>query len=176
LPYIESGGIISNVVYKLPDRQFLLAVFRIKWGYGVSNNKMRFGKGYEYELIGQMVQSGLDCYMPIADDNGIDVVIRKSDGIFIDVQIKAINNKDAGLFTSIVIPKNTKNFYILFYDGGLNKRWILSKDELIKYGCQNSKGIDKGKFNIGLATKKNKDIFDGFSKRPLQFITQKDEI
>jgi hypothetical protein len=141
----------------------------------MSNNKMRFGKGFEYELIGQMIQDGLDCYIPATDDNGIDVVMRRHDGTFIDLQIKAINNKDAGLFTSIVIPQNTKDFCIVFYDGGLKKQWILSQDELLKYGCQNSKGKDVGKFNISLASKKNKEIFDEYSHRKLTFITQKDE-
>lgn len=140
----------------------------------MNNQKMRFGKGFEYELVGQMIQAGLDCYIPVCDDNGIDVAIRRPDGMFVDVQIKAINNKDAGLFTSIVIPKNTVNYYIVFYDGGLNKRWILTKDELIQYGGQNTKGRDTGKFNISLCTRKNKDIFEEFSNRPLTFINKKD--
>ena len=140
----------------------------------MSNNKMRFGKGYEYELIGQMVQAGLDCYIPVADDDGIDVVIRKNDGSFTDVQIKAINNKDSGLFTSVVIPKNTQTFFVVFYDVRLTRRWILTKDELVKYGSRNARGKEIGKFNINFKTKKNKTIFDEFSSRQLTFITKKD--
>ena len=34
----------------------------------------------EYYLIGLMLKEGLDCYIPMVDDDGIDVVIRKNDG------------------------------------------------------------------------------------------------
>ena len=36
-----------------------------------------------------MLKEGIDCYVPLVDDDGIDVVIRKQDGSFIEVQIKA---------------------------------------------------------------------------------------
>jgi hypothetical protein len=48
-----------------------------------------FGRRMEYWLIGQMLREGLDVYVPVVDDFGIDAVIRKADNSFIEVQIKA---------------------------------------------------------------------------------------
>ena len=47
----------------------------------------------EYKLIGTMLMEGLDCYVPLVDDHGVDLVIKKGDGIFIEVQIKARSNR-----------------------------------------------------------------------------------
>jgi hypothetical protein len=43
----------------------------------------------EYNLVGKMLMEGLDVYMPLVDDHGVDCVIKKEDGTFIEVQIKA---------------------------------------------------------------------------------------
>lgn len=48
-----------------------------------------FGKRMEYKLVGNMLMEGLDCYLPLVDDHGGDCVIKKSDGTFIEIQIKA---------------------------------------------------------------------------------------
>jgi hypothetical protein len=37
-----------------------------------------FGRRMEYWLIGQMLREGLDVYVPLVDDFGIDAVIRKA--------------------------------------------------------------------------------------------------
>ena len=47
-----------------------------------------FGKRMEYFVISKMLEQGLDVYIPLIDDNGIDAVIRKQDGSFVEVQIK----------------------------------------------------------------------------------------
>ena len=48
-----------------------------------------FGKRMEYNLVGQMLMEGLDVYLPLVDDHGVDCIIKKTDGTFIEVQIKA---------------------------------------------------------------------------------------
>ncbi len=48
-----------------------------------------FGRRMEYWLIGQMLREGLDVYVPLVDDFGVDAVVRKQDNQFIDIQIKA---------------------------------------------------------------------------------------
>ena len=48
-----------------------------------------FGKRAEYFIIAQMLKEGLDCYVPLVDDEGIDVVVKKDDKTFVMVQIKA---------------------------------------------------------------------------------------
>ena len=81
-----------------------------------------FGKRMEYNLVGQMLMEGLDVYLPLVDDHGVDCIIKKNDGTFIEIQIKARSNEvtdgDAALFAAIThAPDDTplKNFYFVFY-------------------------------------------------------------
>ena len=82
-----------------------------------------FGKRMEYKLIGDMLVEGLDCYTPLVDDHGVDCVIKKSEGTFIEIQIKArskdVTEGDAALFSAIE-HKLTENFYFVFS----RKDWI----------------------------------------------------
>ena len=48
-----------------------------------------FGKRIEYWIIGLMLKQGLDVYLPLVDDDAIDAVIKRPDGNFVQVQIKA---------------------------------------------------------------------------------------
>ena len=64
-----------------------------------------FGKRMEYWIAGLMLKEGIDAYMPLIDDNGIDAVVRRPNGTFVEVQIKARSNDvqigSAGLVLSI---------------------------------------------------------------------------
>ena len=65
-----------------------------------------FGKRMEYNLVGKMLMEGLDVYLPLVADHGVDCVIKKEDGTFIEVQIKArsseVTDGDAALFSAII--------------------------------------------------------------------------
>lgn len=66
-----------------------------------------FGKRMEYNLVGKMLMEGLDVYMPLVDDHGVDCIIKKEDCTFIEVQIKARSNEvtdgDVALFSAITL-------------------------------------------------------------------------
>ena len=72
-----------------------------------------FGKRIEYSIIGEMLKEGLDVYTPMVDDMGIDAIIRRSNGAFLEIQIKArakdITFGHAGLFAAIRHRKIRKN-------------------------------------------------------------------
>ena len=112
-----------------------------------------FGKRMEYNLIGQMLMEGLDCYVPLVDDHGVDCVIKKTDGTFIEIQIKArskeVADGDAALFAAIT-HEAVPNFYFVFYserlDGGT--MWILSSEEFLAVCDTNKNGKNKGKHSI----------------------------
>lgn len=80
-------------------------------------------------LIGKMLMEGLDVYVPLVDDHGVDCVIKKEDGTYIEVQIKArsaeVNDGDAALFSAIV-HEPQENYYFVFYSERMNMMWILS--------------------------------------------------
>lgn len=109
------------------------------------------GKGMEYNLVGKMLMEGLDVYLPLVDAYGVDCVIKKEDGTFIEVQIKARSNEvtegDAALFAAITHEK-TENFYFVFYSESLEMMWILSSEEFLQECVTNKNGKNAGKRNI----------------------------
>ena len=110
-----------------------------------------FGKRMEYNIVGQMLMEGLDCYLPLVDDHGVDCVIKKPDGTFIEIQIKARSNEvadgDAALFAAITHTL-TPNFYFVFYSERLNSMWIMSSEEFLNECVTNKNGKNAGKHSI----------------------------
>lgn len=128
-----------------------------------------FGKRMEYKIVGDMLMEGLDCYMPLVDDHGVDCVIKREDGVFIEVQIKARSKEaadgDAALFAGIT-HEWTPNFYFVFYSERLDKTWILSSEEFLLESYANKRGKNVGKrviwFN-GNKKNKNTDIKEEYA-------------
>lgn len=120
-----------------------------------------FGKRMEYWIIGKMLKEGLDVYVPLVDDFGIDAIVRKQDGTFLEVQIKArsssVKKRDAALFAAIEHPDLRKNYYFVFYSERMDAMWIMSSKDLIEKSYQNQKGINVGKRSVWLnGSRKNK--------------------
>jgi hypothetical protein len=107
-----------------------------------------FGRRMEYRLIGQMLREGLDVYVTLVDDFGIDAVIRKGKNSFIEVQIKARSNDvlfgDWALFAAIQHPEPRENYYFVFHAERLKATWIMSSEELITEANQNKSGKNQG--------------------------------
>jgi hypothetical protein len=119
-----------------------------------------FGKRMEYFVISKMLEQGLDVYIPLIDDFGIDAVVRKKDGSFVELQIKARSKDvlfgDAALFAAIT-HEQRDNYYFVFYSHRMDKTWILSSQEFVDNAVQNKTGKNKGKRSIwfnGKDTKK----------------------
>lgn len=120
-----------------------------------------FGKRIEYKIIGDMLMEGLDCYVPLVDDHGVDLVIKKQDGNFIEVQIKArgfdIKPENAAGFAG-VCHTLTPNYYFVFYSELLNCKWIMSSEEFIENSIENKNGKHKGKRSLWInGCKKEKE-------------------
>jgi len=110
-----------------------------------------FGKRIEYWIIGRMLKEGIDVYVPLVDDNAIDAVIRRVDGSFITVQIKARSREiiegDAALFAAI--PHELReNYWFVFYSERIDTTWIMTSKEFIAESVQNKTGKNKGKRSI----------------------------
>jgi len=110
-----------------------------------------FGKRIEYWIIGRMLKEGLDIYVPLVDDDAIDAVVKRTDGSFITVQIKA-RSKDviegnAALFAAI--PHELRdNYYFVFYSERMDMTWIMTSHEFISEAAQNKTGKNNGKRSI----------------------------
>jgi hypothetical protein len=117
-----------------------------------------FGRRIEYWVIGRMLKEGLDVYVPLVDDNAIDAVVRRPDGSFVEVQIKArsrdVVDRDAGLFAAI--PHELRNSYwFIFYSERLDTTWIMTSQEFIDHAVQNKTGKNIGLRSIWFNGRKN---------------------
>ena len=112
-----------------------------------------FGKRMEHYIIGLMLKEGLDCYIPLVDDDGIDVVVRKAAGVYTEVQIKARSNSvklgDAALFAGLNHTARD-NYYFVFYAERLDALFILSSEEFIEECSTNKSGKNIGKRSLWL--------------------------
>jgi hypothetical protein len=110
-----------------------------------------FGKRIEYWVIGLMLKQGLDVYLPLVDDNAIDAVIKRPDGSFIEVQIKARSSKvklgDGALFAAITHEPRF-NYWFVLYSERLDTIWVMSSEEFIAEAVQNKTGINVGKRSL----------------------------
>lgn len=124
-----------------------------------------FGKRIEYYIIGLMLKENLDVYLPMVDDDAIDAVIKKPDGTFIEVQIKARSTKNkfgnGALFAGIQHDFR-KNYWFVFYSERLSLQenkdifWILSSKEFIKEAFQIKTGKNAEKRTLKLSGVKTK--------------------
>jgi hypothetical protein len=80
-----------------------------------------------------MLQEGLDVYLPAVDNKGIDAVVRRPDGSFTEVQIKArakdVQFGNAALFTAGFDGR--ENYWFVFYAERLDALLILSAGEFM---------------------------------------------
>jgi len=119
-----------------------------------------FGKRIEFFIIGRMLKEGLDLYIPLVDDNAIDAVVRKEDGTFVEIQIKArskdVKFGDGALFAAI--PHDyRKNYWFIFYSERIDTTFILSSKEFLKESVQNKTGKNKGLRSIWFNGKNTKN-------------------
>jgi hypothetical protein len=118
-----------------------------------------FGKRMEYFVLGRMLKEGIDLYVPLVDDFGIDAVVRKSDGTFIELQIKARSEDvifgDAALFAAIT-HEERQNYFFVFYSARLDKTWIMSSQEFLAESVLNKSGKNVGKRSIWFNGKNTK--------------------
>lgn len=113
-----------------------------------------FGKRMEFALIADMLKEGLDIYRPMVDDKGIDCVLRRDDGSYAEIQIKArsarIGAENAARFAGIVCEPR-RNYWFVFHSakiGVTGTMWIMNSLELVNLASRNSSGKNKGKYTI----------------------------
>lgn len=118
-----------------------------------------FGKRIEYYVVGLMLKEGLDVYMPLVDDDAIDAVIKRPDGRFVEVQIKARSSKvkfgSAGLFSALT-HEYRPNYWFVFYSERMETMWIMSSKEFIENCTQTKSGKNVGKRSIWFNGKQTK--------------------
>ena len=118
-----------------------------------------FGKRIEFWIIAEMIRHGLDVYVPLVDDMGIDAVVRKSDGAFLEVQIKA-RSRHAKIGTealfSVISHELRENYWFVFYSERLEKMWIMTSKEFVAESGQTKSGKYEGLRYINFKGKRPK--------------------
>lgn len=84
-----------------------------------NNNSLYFGKWCEHKVIAELLNNEYDVYLPIVDNKGIDVVIKKKDEIiYKEIQVKG--RQPRWIFTiKKFIPRENYYFAFLPKDGCL---------------------------------------------------------
>ena len=158
LPIIQERAFESTQVsaVRCIDEGICMAINRTDKSF---RHSAAFGKRIEYYVIGLMLKEGLDVYLPMVDDDAVDAVVKKPDGSFVEVQIKARSKQvtfgDAGLFAAIT-HEDRPNYWFVFYSERLDTIWILSSKEFIAESVQNKSGKNKGKRSIWFNGKNTK--------------------
>ena len=103
-------------------------------------------------------------YRPLVDDKSIDAIVRRPDGTFVEVQIKArskdIAEEHAGLFAGIKCEPNPNYFFIFHsaYIGENGKMWIMTADEFIGIASRQTQGKHAGAYTLHLSgCRRNKE-------------------
>ena len=117
---------------------------------------MRFGKRIEHYVVNLMLKEGLEVFLPVTDDNGIDAVVKKPDGKYAEIQIKA-KTKDA-LFAAIK-HEYRENYWFVFYCEIIDKILILSSKEFLEEAVQNKDGENVGKWSIKFNGAKKGEVY-----------------
>ena len=105
-----------------------------------------FGKSIEMKIESELLKNGYKVYTPLADDHGVDCIIKNKRNEFIEIQIKSRskNVKNYGLFTVKNHTNPIPNFYFIFYSERNNTTWIMSSKDFCNYtnvGKDNSRKI-----------------------------------
>lgn len=122
-----------------------------------------FGGRIEYWVVGEMLRQGLDVYRPLVDDMGIDAIIRKKDGSFLEVQIKARSDDTKPEFAAGfagIKCEQSGNYWFVFYSSQMGEKgtmWLMTAEEFRKHAKQTKSGKSAGTWTLYLGRcKKNK--------------------
>ena len=85
------------------------------------------GKLGELYVFRRLIERGAMPFLPIADVGGVDAVVRKKDGTYVEIQVKATwPPEQAGYFNvKSLIPRKNLFIVCLIMGGEIPEAWIL---------------------------------------------------
>jgi hypothetical protein len=108
----------------------------------MNKNSILTGKQFEYHVISKMLAEGMELYVPVADVNGIDLLIRKPNGKLAEIQIKGRTEDVKNPARFVITHEERPNYWFLFLVPiwETQNMYILSSKEFIKECPQDKKG------------------------------------
>ena len=129
---------------------------------------LQLGRYAEYYMKMEFTQFGFEVYSPEVDERGIDFLVRKSDGIYYEVQVKSAQN-----YNYIFLPKrkfkireNLLVAVVLFVEEEPPKLYLIRSTEwlnpnLVLVDRSYEERKSEPEFGINLS-KKNMPLMDKF--------------
>ena len=113
------------------------------------SKNLKTGKSGELLVMSRMLAEGFDVYAPLVDDHGVDAIVRWKNGPFLQVQIRARNDRE-DFDTTWANPREGPGFFVFCSKAkGRVRMWIMPREEVQKHETKG--GIDfsvKEKQNI----------------------------
>lgn len=102
------------------------------------NNRSRNGKSSELMVAGELIRHGLDIYLPLVDDQAIDMIIRQpiSNAVkHYDVQVKSVSGYNRIIGLRDIKAKDDTYILILHYRHNTKEDecLFLLRDQILKY-------------------------------------------
>jgi len=90
-------------------------------------NSSKKGKAVEHYLISELLNQGLEVYLPVVD-SGIDFIVKDRNGGLIEVQVKSRSIMSDKSFFSIKDFKPRYNFFIICYNLNENIFFVIHSE------------------------------------------------
>ncbi|MFE8597328.1 hypothetical protein [Archangium violaceum] len=93
----------------------------------MANRRSRQGKAAELQVVGLLTDAGLDCYLTVVDDQGIDAVIRVDTAgapRYFDVQVKSARSWAAIRGSIAALGKRKNAVLVLFNSTSREVLWL----------------------------------------------------
>ena len=99
------------------------------------------GKLGELYVFSKLIERGAMPFLPIADIKGVDAVVRRKDGTYVEIQVKATWGNQAGYFNVRNLAER-ESLFIVGLIMGIEppEAWILPSKEFIKHATLREKG------------------------------------
>lgn len=102
------------------------------------NTRSRNGKSSELMVAGELIRHGLDVYLPLVDDQAIDMIIRvpRDDTVeHYDVQVKSVSGYNRIVGLKDIESKSDAYILVVHYrhDSKPDECLYLLRDQILKY-------------------------------------------
>src|SRR5579863_6852168 len=90
------------------------------------------GKRGELHVFGQLLERGIVPYVPLVDLEGIDCLVRKQDGTYIELQVKTLNTPSTPMWWQVTKVPQRANYYYALVSIPLGwDTWIMSASDFL---------------------------------------------
>ena len=96
------------------------------------------GKLGELYVFRRLIEKGAMPFLPIADIRGVDAVVRKKDGTYVEIQVKATwPPEQAGYFNvTNLVPRNNLFIVCLIMGREIPEAWILPSTIFVNHATK----------------------------------------